>query len=424
MSSTHAQADDPVRLNGDLDPNLSRWLWLVKMFLAIPHYVVLVFLWIAFVCTTVIAGFAILFTGRYPRTLFDFNVGVLRWNWRVGFYAYAALGTDRYPPFTLARTDYPADFDVAYPEHLSRGLVLVKSWLLAIPHLLIVMVIAGDLLPYPWRSNTGWTSGIDLTAGYSLLNVLVVLAGFFLLITRRYPTTLFGLLVGINRWLYRVLDLRGLDAGRLPALPPRAGRARGRRSRPTGSPHLRLKAETSVESTGASAVRIRRRRRPSAHPPHRQDGGRPDDRADPGDRVQHAIAAACDRQDGRSDRRRERERERAGDVEHAEILCGAGPVGEHVSHECEIDGRVDAEAEPADRHADEESAEVVRRRDHEQCQAVHDRGGENEDLAPAGAVGEPAADEGGGDDDRGLDERARKICCGTSASALPICSSR
>ena len=149
MTSTTSQASYPVRLTGELDPNLSRWLWLVKMFLAIPHYVVLAFLWVAFLVTTVIAGFAILFTGRYPRSLFDFNVGVLRWNWRVGFYVYAALGTDRYPPFTLARTDYPADFDVAYPERLSRGLVLVK-WLLAIPHLIIVGLIAGTILPYWW----------------------------------------------------------------------------------------------------------------------------------------------------------------------------------------------------------------------------------------------------------------------------------
>ena len=204
MTSTPSQAGYPVRLTGELDPNLSRWLWLVKMFLAIPHYIVLAFLWVAFLVATVIAGFAILVTGRYPRSLFDFNVGVLRWNWRVGFYVYAALGTDRYPPFTLARADYPADLDVAYPEHLSRGLVLVKC-LLAVPHLLIVGLIAGDLLPYPWTDRSDWTPGLQPIGGYSVLNLLVVVAGFFLLITGRYPHALFDLLVGINRWLYRVL---------------------------------------------------------------------------------------------------------------------------------------------------------------------------------------------------------------------------
>src|SRR6266540_360522 len=139
-----AVSSHPVRLEGRLEPQLSRWLWLVKWLLAIPHFVVLIFLFIAFVLLTIVPFFAILFTGRYPRSIFDFNLGVLRWAWRVGFYSYSALGTDRYPPFTLASVpDYPASIDVEYPEQLSRGLVLVKWWLLAVPHYLLLGIFLG-----------------------------------------------------------------------------------------------------------------------------------------------------------------------------------------------------------------------------------------------------------------------------------------
>jgi hypothetical protein len=84
-----------------VERDLNRWLPLVKWLLAIPHYIVLLFLWLAALVAVVIAWFAILFTGRYPRGLFDFVVGVGRWTLRVGAYAFL-LVTDQYPPFRLS----------------------------------------------------------------------------------------------------------------------------------------------------------------------------------------------------------------------------------------------------------------------------------------------------------------------------------
>ncbi|MFC4902559.1 DUF4389 domain-containing protein [Kocuria oceani] len=193
----------PVRLTGLLDTGLSRWLWLVKWLLVIPHLIVLAVLWFALVVTTVAAGIVVLFTGRYPPSWFSFCAGVLRWSWRVGFYSYAALGTDRHPPFTPARADYPAELEVAYPERLSRGLVLVKWWLLAIPHLLVLGVLTGGSR---WTSVSETDGSTTTTSwGPSLLGLLVLVAAVILLFTGRYRPELFALVVGINRWVNRVL---------------------------------------------------------------------------------------------------------------------------------------------------------------------------------------------------------------------------
>jgi Domain of unknown function (DUF4389) len=205
--STHAY---PVRVDATLDGHLSRWLWLVKWILAIPHFVVLVFLWLAFVVMSLFAFVAILFTGRYPRSIFDFNVGVLRWTWRVTYYACGGLGTDQYPPFSLEdKPDYPAHLEIEYPEHLSRGLVLVKWWLLAIPHYLVLgLFLGGGWAAADHSGSTG--------AGAGLIGLLVLVAAVVLLFTGRYPRGIFDLVLGLNRWVLRVWAYAGLMTDEYP----------------------------------------------------------------------------------------------------------------------------------------------------------------------------------------------------------------
>jgi hypothetical protein len=176
---------------------LSRWLWLVKWFLLIPHFILLVFLWIGFVLLTVVAFFALLFTGRYPRGIFNFNVGVLRWTWRAAFYSYAALATDRYPPFTLKEApDYPARLEIDYPEHHRRGLSLCGWWLLGIPQYAIAAIIVG------W-TGAGWQGHHWQANAPGFLDLLMVVVAMLLLVKHTYPRPIFDLAMGLNRWVLR-----------------------------------------------------------------------------------------------------------------------------------------------------------------------------------------------------------------------------
>jgi Domain of unknown function (DUF4389) len=179
----------PLQIEGRLDEPLSRWLWLVKWFLAIPHIVVLVFLWIALAVLTLVAFVVRLFTGRYPRGIFEFNVGVLRWSWRVSYYAFGALATDRYPPFSLADApEYPARLTMSYPENAGRrGLPLIGWWILGIPQYVIAGILTGSSGLHP----------------ISVVGVLVLVAMVLLAVGGSYHRGIFDLVMGFNRWAFR-----------------------------------------------------------------------------------------------------------------------------------------------------------------------------------------------------------------------------
>jgi len=197
----YEQVSYPISIRGELTKPPSRGWWLLKWLLGIPHYIILAFLWIAFAIVCIIAFFAILFTAKYPKGLFEFNTGVLRWTWRVGFYSYEALGTDKYPPFSLKPDDdYPADLQIEYPDKLSRGLVLVKWWLLAIPHYIIIAFFQGG----------GRESGVGLTF------ILAIFGALGVLFTGKYSEDIFKLVIGLNRWSYRVAAYVSLMTDRYP----------------------------------------------------------------------------------------------------------------------------------------------------------------------------------------------------------------
>ena len=239
MNAVDPVTSYPLRLEGSLDQPLSRGLWLVKWLLALPHFVIVFFLWIALLASSVVSLFAILFTGRYPRSLFDFNVGVLRWTWRVGFYSYSALGTDRYPPFPLQDVpDDPARLEVEYPQELSRGLSTVKWWLLAIPHYLIVAVFL-DTGWTVWGAHGPWAA---VSFG-GLITLMVLIAAVFLLFSARYPRSIYDFVLGMNRWVFRVAAYALLMTDRYPPFrldmggqepPPSSVTATG--GSPAGSP--------------------------------------------------------------------------------------------------------------------------------------------------------------------------------------------
>jgi hypothetical protein len=168
----------PVRLDLAYPDRLSRLLIFVKWLLAIPHYFALFFLGIGAGFVLIVAWFAVIITGTYPRGMFNYLVGVLRWGARVGGYLF--LMTDSYPPFSLEDDpSYPVRLEVDYPERIPRWRPLVH-WLLVIPAAIGAAVI------------------------HLLADICVLLAWFAILITGRYPQGMFDVVVIAFRWAARI----------------------------------------------------------------------------------------------------------------------------------------------------------------------------------------------------------------------------
>lgn len=178
----------PATFKLERPASLSRGLVIAKalfgwLYVGIPHGIIIYIFGIVASLVSIIAFFAILFTGQYPRGLFNFMTGYYRWSMNVN--TYLSLLQDAYPPFNLDQeSDYPVELDVEYPESLSRGLVLAKAffgWLYAgIPHGIIL-----------------YFYGIAAA-------IVTIIAWFAILFTGEYPEGMFTFVVGYWRWTLNV----------------------------------------------------------------------------------------------------------------------------------------------------------------------------------------------------------------------------
>ena len=186
--------DYGIQVEGSLVEPVSRWLWLVKWVLVIPHAVCLVFLWVVFVLTSLVAFVVVLFTGRYPRGIFDFNVGVLRWTWRV---ALLLVRGARNGPISTVHPEGRSDLSGPDRDRLSggpaAGIAPARLVAAGIPQYAIAGIFAG-------AGGVGWTG-----AWLGLIGLLVIVAALVVLVRGTYPGEIFDLVVGLNRWVLRVV---------------------------------------------------------------------------------------------------------------------------------------------------------------------------------------------------------------------------
>lgn len=154
----------------------SRWLIFVKLLLALPHFIVVYLLFIPLSILTLLAWFAILFTGRYPRAFFDFNTGILRWTANVGSYVF--LLRDGYPPFSWEAGEYPLILDIPYPERQSRFRLFIRFFAV-IPNQFVLAIV-----------QLGWY-------------LTTFIAWWAILFTGHFPKGLFRFSVGVGRWYFR-----------------------------------------------------------------------------------------------------------------------------------------------------------------------------------------------------------------------------